>query len=95
MDDQNRYEDAKKRVGELKEFYQHLLTYLVVNAFLIVVNRLTSPGYNWFIWPLLGWGIGLILHALTVFGHFWGKSWEERKIKEIMERDARAGGRRD
>ncbi len=92
MDEQTRYEDAKRHVGELKEFYQHLLTYVVINAFLIVVNRLTSPGYNWFIWPLLGWGIGLVLHALTVFGGFWGKSWEERKIKQIMDKGGPTGG---
>ena len=92
MDEQARYEDAKKRVGKLKEFYQHLVAYLVINAFLIVLNRLTSPGHNWFIWPLLGWGLGLALHALTVFGRFWGKSWEERKIKEIMDKDVRSGG---
>jgi hypothetical protein len=94
MDEQTRYEDAKKRVGEIKDFYQHLVTYVVINAFLFVINRLTSPGYNWFVWPLLGWGIGLVLHALTVFGWFWGKSWEDRKIKEIMDKDAQRPGSR-
>ena len=91
MDERTRYEDARKHVGELRAFYQHLVTYIVINAFLIFVNRLTFPGYNWFIWPLLGWGIGLVLHALTVFGCFWGKSWEERKIKEIMDKGRPTG----
>ena len=89
MDEQTRYEDAKKRVNEIKEFYQHLLVYVLVNAFLFAVNKLTSPGYNWFIWPLLGWGLGLVLHALSVFGALWGRDWEERKIQEIMNRDGR------
>ena len=87
MDEQARYEDAKKRANEIKEFYQHLTTYVLVNAFLFAVNKLTSPGYNWFIWPLLGWGLGLVLHALSVFGRLWGRDWEKRKIKEIMDRD--------
>jgi len=89
MDEQTKYEDAKKRVNEIKEFYQHLLVYVLVNAFLFVVNKLTSPGHNWFIWPLLGWGLGLVLHALSVFGALWRRSWEERKIKELMDGDSR------
>ena len=94
MDERTRYEDAKRHVGELKEFYQHLVTYIVINAFFIVINRLTCPGYNWFVWPLLGWGIGLVLHGLTVLGWFWGKSSEERKIKEIMDKDGPTRGSR-
>ena len=91
MDEQARYEEAKKRVAEIKGFYQHLASYLVVNAALVIINLLTSPGYLWFVWPLGGWGIGLALHALSVFGGLWGKSWEERKIKEFMDRDKSTG----
>ena len=89
MDEKVRYEKAAKRAEELKEFYQHLVSYVVVNAFLVVVNLLTSPGYKWFVWPLLGWGIGVALHAAGVFGRtwFWGDEWQERKVKELMERD--------
>ena len=87
MDEQARYQQAKKRVEEIRGFYMHLVTYLVVNAVLVIINLLTSPGSLWFFWPLGGWGIGLILHAFSVFGGFWGKDWEERKIKEIMEKD--------
>ena len=86
MDEQARYEEAKKRVEEIKGFYLHLVSYLFVNAALVIINLLTSPRYLWFIWALAGWGIGLLLHALSVFGGFWGKAWEERKIKEIMEK---------
>jgi hypothetical protein len=34
---------------------------------------------------MLGWGIGILSHALQVFGI--GKNWEEKKIKELMEKD--------
>ena len=53
----------------------------------------TSPGSLWFIWPLMGWGIGFAFHALSVFvfypgiGTGFGADWEERKIKEIMEKE--------
>lgn len=89
MDEQTRYQEAKKRVEELKGFYYHLVCYLLINAMLIVINLLTSPEYLWFIWPLIGWGIGLIIHAVSVFSGLLGKSWEERKIREIMEKDKR------
>jgi len=86
VDDQTRYQDAKRRVEELKGFYLHLISYVLVNTFLIIINLLTSSGYLWFIWPLVGWSIGLVVHAISVYGGWWGKSWEERKIREIMEK---------
>jgi hypothetical protein len=91
MDEQVRYEEAKKRVSEIRGFYQHLAAYVVVNAALVLINLLTSPRDLWFMWPLLGWGIGVALHALSVFGGLWGKAWEERKINEIMGKDRRSG----
>jgi hypothetical protein len=94
MQDKELYERAKARVEEIKGFYGHLLTYVVVNAFLIVLNVLTSPGVYWFKWPLFGWGIGVAVHAIAVFGggRFLGREWEERKIRELMEREKRLGG---
>jgi hypothetical protein len=91
MDEQARYERAKKRVEEIKAFYMHLVSYIVVNAVLVILNLLTSPEYLWFIWPLGGWGIGLLLHGLSVFGNIWGNDWEERKIRELMDKDKRSG----
>jgi len=89
MDEQEKYQEAKKRVEEIKGFYLHLIAFIVVNTVLLVINLITSPEYLWFVWPIIGWGVGLLVHAITVFGNMWGKSWEERKIKEIMEKDNR------
>ncbi|SHM57752.1 2TM domain-containing protein [Flavobacterium chilense] len=86
-----RYYKAQKKVKEIREFYEHLTVYLLVNPIVIVVNIMTSPGYLWFIWCLMGWGIGLILHGLTVFNlpPFFDKDWEERKIREILEKEGK------
>ena len=83
-----KYEKAKKRVEEIKGFYSHLIVYVVVNIGLFFLNLFTSPGFWWFYWPLLGWGIGLFFHAMGVFvfSKFPGKQWEERKIKEVMNK---------
>lgn len=84
---QDAYHKAKKRVEELKGFYSNLLSYLVVIPFLIFINYRTSWSFQWFWFPVIGWGMGLIFHAFGVFGY--GKTWEERKIKEIMEKEQR------
>jgi len=81
------YEKATRRVKELKGFYGNLTSYVLVISFLAVLNVLTSPGYLWFFWPMIGWGLGIAAHAVTTFGI--GKDWEERKIKELIEEDRR------
>jgi len=86
-----KYEEAKKRVKELKDFYRNLITYVAVNILLIVINLITSPDSLWFYWVTIFWGIGIVLHASKVFilkGKFLGKEWEEKKIKEIMEKES-------
>jgi two-component system, LytTR family, sensor kinase len=78
------YEKAQKRVKEIKSFYGNLISYCIIIPFLIIVNIITSPGDLWFIYPMLGWGIGVAAHGMGVFGV--GKKWEEKKIREILEK---------
>ena len=87
--EEERYFKARKRVEEIKGFYGNLIAYVVVNIGLMVLNLLTSPGYLWFFWPMLGWGIGVLFHGMKVFNYmpFFGKDWEEKKIQEFMEKD--------
>jgi 2TM domain len=56
------FTDKRKR-----GFLIHLFVYLAVNALLIVVNLLYSPGYYWFLFPLVGWGVALAAHAYAAF----------------------------
>ena len=87
--EEERYFKARKRVEEIKGFYGNLIAYVVVNVGLMVLNLLTSPGYLWFFWPMLGWGIGVLFHGMKVFNYmpFFGKDWEEKKIKEFMDKE--------
>lgn len=82
---QEAYSRAQQRVNDIKDFYGHLRSYIIVMAFLIFINYFTFWGYKWFLFPLLGWGIGISIHAFTVFGY--GSRWEQRKIQEIMEKE--------
>lgn len=87
--EEERYYEAKKRVEEIKGFYGNLISYIVVNIGLMVINLLTSPKHLWFFWPMLGWGIGVFFHGMKVFNFmpFFGKDWEEQKIKEFMDKE--------
>ncbi|MFO7815419.1 MAG: 2TM domain-containing protein [Halanaerobiales bacterium] len=86
MKEEEKYEKAKEKVKEIKDFYSHLLVYLVVNIGIFIINYIVSPGNYWFYWPLIGWGIGIAVHWTQVFGvsRILGENWEKKKIKEIM-----------
>jgi hypothetical protein len=84
-----RYQQAQKRVEKIKGFYGNLISYIVVNLFLLFINLKYSPEELWFFWPMLGWGIGLLFHGMKAFNYipFLGKDWEERKLKEFMDQE--------
>ena len=84
-DENNAYFKARQRVKELKEFYGNLASYCVVIPFLIFINYTTHWEFQWFWFPMFGWGLGLIIHGFSVFGY--GSAWEDRKIQEIMEKE--------
>ncbi len=86
MDEEESYKRAKKRVGELRGFYEHLIAYVVVNIMLVIINLVSSPDTLWFYWVTIFWGIGVIWHAISVYGKL-GTKWEEKKIKEIMKKE--------
>jgi len=88
LENDERYLRAKKKVENLKEFYRHLAVYLLINVLIFAINLYTFQGYWWFIYPLGGWGIGVAMHGLSVFEDRDSNSkWEEKKIKEYMEKD--------
>ena len=77
-------EQAQQRIDELRGFYAHLVSFIAVNAFLIMINIVTyddTGGEIWFFYPLFGWGIGFAIHASMVFAA--GTDWEDRKMQEL------------
>ena len=68
MSEEQIYEEAKKRVEAKRGFYVHLAVYVCVNIFLIIIWAFPAGrGFPWFIFPLIGWGIGLFFHFLSIF----------------------------
>ena len=87
--DEKDYQRAQKRVHAVRGFWWSFIVYIVVNIILFIINLVRSPGDWWFYWALLGWGIFIVLHAISVFvtGKFQGKKWEEAKIKEVLKKE--------
>ncbi|WP_299555621.1 histidine kinase [Seonamhaeicola sp.] len=83
------YLRARNHVEELKGFYYSLISYIFVIPFLAFINYKTSWHFQWFWFPMFGWGLGLAIQAFRVFvndGAF-GRNWEKRKIEEFMKQE--------
>lgn len=80
------YRKAEKRVRARREFYTHLAIYVVVIAFLAVINIMTSSSYLWFLWVVFGWGIGIVSHGIATYSllHF-DDSAVEREVEKLKE----------
>lgn len=90
MEKPDAYKRAKKRAEAKIGFYIHLAVYVVVNVLLLVINLTASPQYLWFKWPLMGWGIGLFFHGMSVFSGRKLRALKERMIeKEIQKEEPR------
>ena len=85
---EKRYLKAKERVKAIKDFYSNLTAYCIVIPFLWWLNFRTTE-FLWAFFPTLGWGFGLLAHGMEAYGYnpLWGKRWEERKIRELMDKD--------
>ena len=90
FDKENKYIRAKERVEQLRKFYGKLGSYLFFTAFLAGINYYTNEWRNpWFLWVAVFWGIAILIKAGKTFGiaAMLGSNWEERKIKEMMEKE--------
>ena len=83
MEDQELYKKAKQRAESKITFYIHLVVFLAVNFLLVVINLKSSPDRLWFIYPLLGWSLALLLHGLKVLGVF---NFSDKK-KQLIEKE--------
>ena len=87
MEDDLKLREAKQHVAALKGFYIHAAIFALVLTGLLIINLATGSPW-WVQWPLLGWGIGILGHAVAVFTplQVFGKEWEDRKIKERLDK---------
>lgn len=79
---------ALAHVRKVKSFYVHLTQYLIVIPILAGINLYGYPQYLWFVWPALGWGMGVAAHGLSVFNAvpFLNGDWERRQVEKHLGR---------
>lgn len=85
MTEEQVYELAEKRVEARRGFVIHLIVYLGVNTLLVCLWVFVSGrGFPWFIFPLVGWGIGLVSH----YFHMSARSEADRGPSARVEKEA-------
>ena len=88
MDEHQKAVKAMQQVEAMTGFYIHLAIFILVMILMFVVNRTVTPELWWVQWPLLGWGLGVVLHGVAVFGQVprFIADWQLRKVKELKDK---------
>lgn len=84
--------EVREHVRKLRRFYTDVLVYTLVNLFLILIWALSGAGYFWPIWVIIGWGIGLGIHAFTIglipqmtsMVPFLTAEWEDEEVRKLV-----------
>lgn len=85
---------ARRRAGAKLGWYIHALVFTLVNLGLFAISRYGFGSRPWSIFPLLGWGLGLALHGVSVFLLGAGSGLRERMVQRERERLQRERGER-
>lgn len=77
---------ARKRAGAKLGWYSHAALYITINLLLFAISEYGFGHRRWSIYPLLGWGVGLVLHGISVFVLGSGSGLRERMVQKERER---------
>jgi len=92
------YRHARKQVRKKKNFYRHLSVYIAVALFFFIMNMVTlgEEPTLWFFYPMLPWGVAVLIHYFSIFGLPWthalSEEWEEQELQKEIERAERILG---
>jgi hypothetical protein len=76
-------ERAVRQLRKQSDFRSHLLIYVLVNLFLVVIWFMSGASFFWPVFPIFGWGIGLLAHWWDAYR---GDGLSEDRIQRQMER---------
>ena len=83
--DQAARDRAVTQLKKRRDFYGHLLVYVLVNTFLVVIWAVTDAhGFFWPVFPIVGWGIGVVMNAWDVY---WRPPITEDDVQREIERE--------
>jgi 2TM domain len=78
---------AIQHLKKRRDLAAHALVYTLVNGFIVIIWAVTSAGFFWPIFPMVGWGIGLVMNAWDVYrGDRFSEDSIQREIHRISAR---------
>lgn len=82
------YQQARKRAEMIQGLYIHFLIFAVINAGLFGLNWVSrgDSGTWWFQWPLVIWGVGLVVHVLATIVPVFSPDWADRRAQETISK---------
>ncbi|WP_296446203.1 2TM domain-containing protein [Rhodoferax sp. UBA5149] len=83
---------ARWRAGAKLGWYVHVTVYVLVNLLVFAMSKYGFGSRSWSIFPLLGWGVGVVLHGVSVFVLGSGSGLRERMVQKERERLQRERG---
>ena len=83
---------ARRRAGAKLGWFVHALVFTLVNLAIFAMSRYGFGDRPWSVFPLLGWGLGLALHGVSVFVLGAGSGIRERMVQRERERLQRERG---
>ena len=92
------YRHARKQLSKKKKFYRHLSVFIPVVLFFFILNMVTlgEEPVIWFFYPVLPWGVAVLIHYFSVFGLPWthalSEEWEEEQLQKEIHRAERKLG---
>ena len=78
-------ESLRKMAHRRASFKRNLFWYIVVMAFLVVINLWKNPEHLWVVWPAIGWGIAIVVHAISAYGPERG-TLEDEEFKKLQSK---------
>jgi hypothetical protein len=78
-------EQAVTELRKRRELAGHLMAFVLVNTFVVIIWYVTGAGFFWPVFPIFAWGIGVVFHT-------WDVLWPqptEASIRSTMDRIAR------
>ena len=79
---------ALKHVRRLKDFYLHLIQFVVGAPALLLLNLVIATKYNWALWFIAFWALGLVGDGLRLFSkaRIFTGAWERRQVERYLGR---------
>ena len=76
---------AEKHAEEKIGFYIHFTVYIMVNLLLIIIWYTANgpESFPWFIFAMVGWSIGIVVHFVAVFA---GGSYKDKLIAKEYDK---------